>query len=481
MMTNLYRLILMIKQLRKAGRQINKSFQLGNEIYCQTLLRVIPGKRAVFLGKWKQKQIIAKLYYHHWQARRGSQREVKGLNTLTRAGINTVRVLYKDKINGIEVVLLNYIAPSFSLEDLWVSDQNSDQKIILLQKLMLMLADMHNVGIQQRDLHLNNFLLKDNTIIAIDGAAVSQIRGERPLAIKPSLNNLAPLFARLNFKEADIEKHIFAEYLQRRNWNDMEQLYPYLTLCTTKYKEQFITKRLHKIFREHTQGVCIKTWKQLSLCRKKYHTTAMQTFLNNPDQIFQEQNSIFLKQGNSSTVVRARIGDREFVIKRYNIKNWTHGLRRAFKTTRAAVSWRGAHHLKALDIATPAPVAMVEKRWGPLTGTAYFICEFVSGPHALEFFQQNNSPSLRNCSNIAARIVNIFRQLDTAGLSHGDMKATNIIIHAQLPYLIDLDGLHKHIFFYNHNHAYQKDIHRFLQNWKNSPAVLTMFTKLLQA
>ncbi|MBW1746795.1 MAG: hypothetical protein JRJ25_11240 [Deltaproteobacteria bacterium] len=82
-----------------------------------------------------------------------------------------------------------------------------------------------------------------------------------------------------------------------------------------------------------------------------------------PDSVI--DSSRLLKEGNSSTVALAEVNGKLLVIKRYNIKNFIHALKRYLRNTRAWTSWRNAHRLELLGIPTPKPIAFLERRWGP--------------------------------------------------------------------------------------------------------------------
>jgi tRNA A-37 threonylcarbamoyl transferase component Bud32 len=119
---------------------------------------------------------------------------------------------------------------------------------------------------------------------------------------------------------------------------------------------------------------------------------------------------------------------------------------------------------------------MLEKRCGPFRRKAYFISEYLDGPHAANFFREAD---LHEKSAVARRIADIFKSLKSAGISHGDMKATNILIHQHESVLIDVEGICAHHIRRRFLSAHRKDIERFFQNWKDLPEVSRMFEKLM--
>ena len=172
-----------------------------------------------------------------------------------------------------------------------------------------------------------------------------------------------------------------------------------------------------------------------------------------------------LKAGNSATVVKIKVADRILVIKRYNLKSRFHAVSRALRPTRAIISWRNANRLRFMGVSTPQPLAVIEERWGPLRGRAYFISAYLAGQPINEVIQQNLSDIdvLNNCADLVLRILQQFCRLR---LSHSDLKASNLIVAQDQLFIIDLDGMKKHTSNRKFQHAFRRDIIRLLQNWR---------------
>ena len=161
------------------------------------------------------------------------------------------------------------------------------------------------------------------------------------------------------------------------------------------------------------------------------------------------------------------------VIKRYNIKNFSHGVARAFQNTRGWVSWANANRLNFLGIRTVAPVALVEDRFGPIRRKAYFITEYIEGADAMAL-AYNDDPSEEIGS-----IAKIIKDMSAAGISHGDLKASNFILGSDGPVIIDLDSMKEHRGQFAKHRAQKRDIARFMKNWASEPQVWNRFAELL--
>jgi len=469
--------------LRKAGRNIELPFSLSLEasddvLFCETLLRVVPGARAVAIGTWGQKQVIAKLYYRPLQMERHLKREAEGTRALRQRGIATAQPLYVGKAKNarIGVLLLERIHPASHLQEVWDALESWNEKKELLCKLVSVVAKMHEAGLRQRDLHLNNFLLKNHTVYSVDSAKVEKNRSGHPLEIAESLDNLAVLFSQFSFHHDALIRDVFQDYARIRRWQCNANMLNRLHAAIQRRRSRGIRRYLRKIFRESTEIICRKSFGSYILCKRPYHTEAIKTLLDNPDQFLDKQGPMLLKTGNTCTVGRVRIGDHDLVVKRYNMKDIWHRLQRCFRTTRAARSWRNAHLLLFLGISTPYPIAVVEKRFGSLRGRAYFISKYVQGPHAGHFFR-DGAPYEKRA--MAQRIAEILKKLKLARISHGDMKATNLIIHQKEPVLADLDAMRVHTNQWRFAKAHRKDIDRFFRNWRALPDVNNLFEELV--
>ena len=111
------------------------------------------------------------------------------------------------------------------------------------------------------------------------------------------------------------------------------------------------------------------------------------------------------------------------VIKRFNSKNFWHKVTRTLRRSRAKQCWNNALRLQILHIATPEPLAIIEKRWGPLCLDAFYITRYIEGPTAEQYFDTPHpNPSM------AIKLIKTILLLRKKHLKHRDTKANNFII-----------------------------------------------------
>jgi len=225
---------------------------------------------------------------------------------------------------------------------------------------------------------------------------------------------------------------------------------------------------------------CHRTFKRVIIYNQDYESPALVSLVEAPDEWLADACERLLKVDSGSTVGIVNLDNRQLVVKRYNVKGIWHGVRRALRKTRALISWQSAHLLLAHGIATPRPVAVIEHRFGPIRLKSYFISEYVEGELCRHFFASSNV-SEASRKKVVGEIMQIFHRLAEAGISHGDMKATNIIIHKDSPILTDLDALRVHRSRRKHRQAFVKDVQRFLRNWEDQPDLMDIFRSELEA
>jgi tRNA A-37 threonylcarbamoyl transferase component Bud32 len=454
--------------------QIDLTLADATILSCQKVVRVVPNKRTVCKAKWQGKRVFAKIFIGK-DAKKYAARDATGVKTLTQAGIKTPMLLLETsaQLEGAEtaqVLVFEEIKNAKTAEYL-IKNQGEKARFELAKSLVQTIAFHHDEDILHTDIHLNNFLVDDGFIYTLDGDGVKQFAD---LSYKRAWQNLAEIISKLDV--LDQQKWLAAllvAYWEICPWNMQlteENLAGLANWQRIKAASSFADK---KVFRQCTD-VNINALGGLFHAASSHANLMLPKNISALDALMQPQN--LLKNGNTCTVALAEIDGKKIVIKRYNIKNFWHGLSRAFRQTRAAVSWANAHRLKILGIATAQPIALIESRkFGYLRGKAYFLAEYIDAPDVAEYFAKTHEKAER--AEAVKNIVTLFYRLFLLQISHGDMKATNIKMHNAQPVLIDLDSMRQHKKNITGSVAHQKDLNRFMQNWQNQPALYNAFVK----
>ena len=443
----------------------------GSNLFCEEFVRVIPNKRLVCSGIRHQTPVYAKIFIGK-KNQFYAARDEAGVKILQLANFATPSLLCATEIVGVQgrVLVFEAIKNAQNTEQVWLK-LNPNQRLSLAKKLVQEIAKHHNAGLLQTDLYLKNFLLDDEKIYTLDGDSIRQYA---KLSEQQALKNLSVLLSKFDVLEVEIWlADLLKTYAEARNWEAVPEV-NLIKKMTNAHRQKVASNYADKkVFRQctdvnvhATEGIYIAAASDAS-------NISLPSNLQTLDSLFNVQN--LLKNGNTCTVALAEISGEKIVIKRYNIKSVWHGLGRALRQTRAAVSWANAHRLKILDIATAKPIALIEQRNFGLKGKAYFLAEYIDAPDAAQFFAECADKTAR--AEAVINSVTLFYKLYLLKISHGDMKATNIKIIDNQPVLIDLDSMRQHATYFRSSLAHLRDLNRFMQNWQNEPALYNAFVE----
>lgn len=454
--------------LRAAGRHPVVPFRLqladGQELSMLRLLRVLPGKRIVGEALFAGEHVLAKVFVaagseRHWQQERA------GIEALRCAGIPTPDVRSAAAlVGGGQVLMTAFHADAESLASACAGVENlpigAVAAIAVLSPALGLLARMHRAGLAQGDLHLGNFLRAADALLVIDGDSVKDFG--RTLTAAEAAGNLGMLLAQLPaawdaakgalltiYQEAGgiagVDEAALQAAIDRvRSWRLKDFLGKCVRDCSLFAVEQSAT-RFASVLRESADRLA--------------------PLLADPDRALEA--GIRLKSGNTCTVARVVLGESLAVIKRYNLKNVGHALSRLWRPSRAWHSWREAHRLQLFGIATPIPLALIEERLGPLRRRAWLIAEHCPGVSLADHLSAECEPPAAE----ALAIASLFATLHRLKISHGDLKATNLLWHAGKVWLIDLDATTQHRSEAAYRDAWRRDRMRLLRNWPEDSAL----------
>jgi len=478
-----------IDSLRQAQYDLKLPFSLSlpaekvadvTPLVCQRLLRLIPGKRMVCAARWGARRVVVKFFLDPRKARRHWQRELKGVKALESAGIATPELLFAERLmsGSLPTIIFAELQSASTLVDLWFAHQDDRERRELLNAVIETIAAHHRAGLLQSDIHWSNFLFSDERVFTIDGDAVDSLGRGSELERQKSLANIALFLAE---SYPGIDQHLdflWQSYCQSRSWsveaNEVKLIKGQIDDHRNKKVASYVTKSL----RNCTAFAAQNENRFFRLLDRGYQSPALEDLLARPDDFITDGE--ILKAGNSATVAKLDLEGLNLVIKRYNIKNFSHALGRCWRPSRAQVSWQNAQRLSWWRVATPKPVAMLEKRCYGLRSTAYFISEYVAGNNAFEFLRRADL-DVYDLKVWVLQFAALLQRLIDLGLSHGDFKMTNFLCgdDGRL-YLLDLDAMHYWPRLGSgFRKAVERDHRRLLANWQGEPKLEQEFQEIV--
>ncbi len=456
-------------QLRDAGREPPTPFRVsladGSEVVVARLLRVLPGKRIVGEGSWLGRRVLVKLFVAAASARHWQQ-EKAGVEALERARIATPELLLAAPLpRGGHVLLTAYLDAAQSLADAWLAvallAAGDAAALGVLRPACHALGALHAAGLVQQDLHLGNFLRRDGEVFVIDGDAVRAVSPGQPLEAQAATRNLALLLAQLPIAWDDAWDALREAY--RAGGGRLPE--------TAQLKKEVARARAWRL--ADFLGKTLRDCTLYAVARSASRFTALAR--GEVDRLAPLLTSLdaaivggtLLKDGRTCTVAQVEQAGRTLVVKRYNLKNAFHFLERCWRPSRAWHSWREGHRLRFFGVATPEPLALVEERFGPLRRRAYLICAYCPGRNLLELLSPDREPD----DDVARAIISLFSSLHALRISHGDLKATNLLFYGGKVFVIDLDAVRQHRSQHTYAPAWARDRERLLRNWPASCAL----------
>lgn len=445
---------------------------------CDRLLRLMPGKRAAFYGHYGSAEVIAKLFFKRGLHRALCKRELDGLLALADCGCDTPPLLYTGTAsdNAVTVLLLAWLPGAQSLVARWPALDHDDQRQELLNAVADVLARQHLGGVWQADLHLGNFLWHDGRVVCIDGDEVHQQKG--PLDRGAGFENFAVFCSQLPPRWDHLLTVAFQHY-QRQRFGETLLSWAAFLPAIQRHRRQRFEYMLAKAGRSTTWLEAKRTSSGMAVMQREWNGPEVQSFLSSPDAEV-DNASIRYKELGNATVVRRDWAVGPVVIKRYNLKNRWQQLKRAFSTSRADRSFRFAHALRMFEIDTPLPVLQLVRKHGPFNAEAFYVSAAVTAPSMRDYLA-GDAPLTSEQQQVIERVLDLFAELNSLQLVHGDTKATNILIRDGRPVLLDLDAIKLVPGKRRHRRLFGKDMDRLLKNFADQPDRLQAFSDGLQA
>jgi len=448
-----------LENIFQSGEILRVPFELNLDsigiLQVETLLRVLPGKRLVMKAKQDGVAFLVKIFREN----HSYQKELKGYDLLCAANIATPKRLQYGELTQGAYCFYEYIENLQPFKQ--VIEQTAEkEKSQRLQELLALLSAMYKGKVFQQDLHFDNFAYAGGVLLAMDPASCRTLHQQNG-----AQENLALLLAQMPLSEwptalEDIH-HAFPEL-------DSAQL--------EKRGEQRWKKRLQiflkKIYRECTY---VKRWSLTLAASQRLEIYGVRKHCS--ESMMRALESVttpspaaeYLKRGESSLVYTVEVDGYKKVVKHSRNKTFGRLLRRCLRRSRASNSWYFSHLLLEAGVSAPQPMALVERKWGPFVLESWFISEYVEADTLLDIWYYE-----KPTASLLAQVKNIFSVMRFLGISHGDMKATNLLVVENRIFLIDYDGATQHATKRCALKAIEKDKTRFLENWNTSPLKKTI-------
>ncbi len=419
----------------------------GRPIRLTKLLRQMPGRREVWQAERDGSPLLLKCFAETRAGERDFNRELTGFENWQQRGVPAPALIFVTEM-PVRVIAAEWL-PGIAALDLYRVAVDRRQRVALARDLVEFTARQLQVGCEQRDIHLGNFICIDDEWRMIDAAACRFYSDTTPA--KAVHDNLAALLAQFRIDTA------------LAVIDDLDKLA--IPVDADRLRQQCITaaRRRHaraaaKSLRNCTEFAEIRSNGLTGIARRT-DWALVESMVHRGIDGFVESGEP-LKLGGSSTVARVNVDGRELVIKRYNTKSMFHRLKKMVTRSRARKSWQNAVWLRSAEIGTPRPIAFLEQHRFASKGLAWFVTEPAVGPDLLSV-----SEKVLILNGVAERLADLLRKMQLLRFSHGDFKATNLLLEHDELIVIDLDAMRRQLSAPRASRLIGKDTARLRRNW----------------
>ncbi len=414
------------------------------------LVREVPTKRYVYFGRYSGQDVIVKCFFG--AKTREARSELRGWRLLKAANIRTASLIWHDITKDVAVLIYEFI-PGESLADVYRHDpfallSNKTWFLVLFDQLI----QLHKAKLVQDDFHLGNFILCGTDVIAIDAATIKPVNTPQAL-----IENFALFIAQFYARNIESPESLIARYQDQFTTTSIDV--SAFSLMLKQVREKRLYKKLSKSLRDCTQYKRINGNSFSGMCLRREEAAIMAMINSDIDDLILHGER--LKSGNSATVAMVMVADKQYVVKRYNQKNALILLKRQFKVSRAKTSWLAANWLLSIGVRTPQPIGYLEKTSGLVKRQAYFITEYIAGVDLATHLHDDHggAPYLND-------LRYLFNMMQYYQFSHGDLKASNLLVCNDQLWLIDLDAMQLRMRSGRFQKKFTGDKYRLLQNWQ---------------
>lgn len=307
----------------------------------------------------------------------------------------------------------------------------AQQRFALTRQLARLSASMHSAGMVSRDYHAGNIVIRPSAdggfeLFLIDLHSARILKKPHPA---PIINDLAKL---ANSLPASLSTRLrfLHEYYQQAPVPGMPlpECIRRISRMSERLEARRIKSRSRRCVLKSSAFEVARTISERYCGRRDFGHAAARGLIGQHLKLCPSSGSI-IKQSSKSVLTTHVLASGETVcVKGYRDRGALYALASLFFRSRALKSWRAANGLVVRGLLTPQPLAMIEKRFGPLVRESYYICRWEGRAPELNAYIKARQWTQADKKNFMRCLAHTVAGLHARGVYHGDLKSTNILV-----------------------------------------------------
>ena len=170
----------------------------------------------------------------------------------------------------------------------------------------------------------------------------------------------------------------------------------------------------------------------------------------NTDDLLEDKVCVLKSSGSTRTALveldshRPSHKSEKLFVKEFLFKNTLHSLKPLFCQHRAQIAWHVSWYLLNRGVLVPEPEGYLIKKKGPFCLKGFFFCKVLSTCSSLSDLSKDPEQLSRRLDSggLIRVIARNVGALHNGGVTHGDLKWSNILVHEKTNrlWLVDLDS-----------------------------------------
>jgi heptose I phosphotransferase len=408
----------------------------------------------------------------------GANREWKAINRLNELNIScpeAVAICSRglNPANSESFLITKSLVNTISLEDALKEGKYESLDIREKKKLIFKIAEisrkMHDGGVNHRDYYLCHFHIDKNldlkrNIYLID-LHRAQIRSSIPVRwLEKDIGGLLHSALGFGLSERDLYRFLMV-YFNLPIRQILEK--------NTSFVKRSVRRAFHMYMKPLLKEASISSKKKESLskgfvrkdsgkfrwiAKKEFLTKEIEGVIANPEHFMTKGEVIKDEAGHQ--IVKIKIKDQKYFIKKYQMKNFFHILRKMLTKSRAHNAWLASFWYRAAGINTFEIISVYEKYSSFFTLDSYLISQSLEGLRLDEAAGYEE-----NSLMISAKINSFFKRLSWIDFNHGDAKSSNFFFSRNKLIAFDLDTSRQRNFLLLFKRSRERDVKRILRSF----------------